>query len=485
MGFLLFRTMFREELRLHRSFIGSIGSAFFPAMIFVLALVLAVSFPRLGALDVPTALLLLHAGAVLYGLSVGALGRIGEEAMSRRMGQVNFLLRLPELQPVRFRTVMAAFYAKDAVYYIFYAIVPIVAAIGIAAPFAGASLWSVGLLGITILLAFLLGMSLSFLASVLSTRSRTGAAVAGVLALAVLVLVWQGVVSVGLVVWPLGFWAGRDPAYLAASAGLVLLLSAAAVALTKERHEAPTRTFASVLLPTEQRFAFVGRRRTLVAKEWLELRRSGTLGAVVGGFLGPLVAVYALAWIFRSAVGVPIEFNVVFYGVMVGFLGTMVYSWITNLEPNEFLNVQPVTLDEVIKGKLVLYFLLTTGISYAYVIVIAAVTGQVDLLPLALLVAAATTVYVAGVTARLTGIWTNTMLFDARVLAKFAGAVVPPLVLVAIASFLVRSDALVAAVLVVAVSAVLLAASRVLFRGVETRWRQEHFSFAGREAANP
>ncbi len=75
---------------------------------------------------------------------------------------------------------------------------------------------------------------------------------------------------------------------------------------------------------------------------------------------------------------------------------------------------------------MILYFLLTAVVSFSYVVVIGFMNGEYTLLPLSLLIAGATTVYVAGVIARLTGIWTNTMLFDSRVLAKFAGAVVPP-----------------------------------------------------------
>jgi hypothetical protein len=472
--------MFKEELRLHRSFVGSIGSGFFPVMIFILSVVLAVTFSRFKGIDVPTVLLMLHAGSVLYGLGVGALGRIGEQVMTRRLGQVNFLLALPYLQPVTFRRVMAIFYLKDATFYILYAIVPIVGGIAVGAPFANTSLVSVGLLGVTLFLAFMIGMSLSFLASTVSTRSRVMPLAGLLLVLGLVGLVWPlNVLTTGQILPPLGFWAEKNPLFLLLSAGMAFLLSAAAVLLTKERFEAKTRKYESALLPMESRFSFSGNLKTLVAKEWLELRRSGALGATVGGFLGPLLAIYMLAWIFRTGIGVPIEFNGIFYGGMVGFLGVMVYSWLTNIETNEFLNVQPVSLDWVIRAKLVLYFLLTAIISCSYVIIIGILNGQADLVPLSLLVAIATTFYVAGVTAGLTGLWTNTMLFDIRVLAKFGGAVIPPLVMVAILSFLVRSSPLLAWTLLVIESLVLLGVSRFLLRAVGAKWRWAVFSPTG------
>ncbi len=66
------------------------------------------------------------------------------------------------------------------------------------------------------------------------------------------------------------------------------------------RFEEPHRTYASRLLPTERAFSFVGGSRTLVAKEWVEVRRSGTLSPIIFEYLAPLGAVYILAWLFRT-----------------------------------------------------------------------------------------------------------------------------------------------------------------------------------------
>jgi len=476
----LFKTMFKEELRLHKSFVGGVGSAFFPVVIFFFSLVLAITSPVvMKNLSKDTMLLVLHVSALMYGLSVGALGAIGEQVMTRRLGQVNMLLQLPQLHPISFRKIMATFYVKDLLFYILYSIIPLVGGIAIAAPLAKVPFTSVGLLGITLFLTFLLGMSLSFVLSALAVRSRPAAAAVGLLVLALVFMVWPvGYLTAGQILPPLGYWMYKDPLYLLVTLVLALVLSAAAILFTKERFESKQGVYKSMLLPMEKRFSFAGGLRLLVAKEWVELRRSGTMGAVVTGFLGPLFAVYILAWFFRTGMGLPISFNVVFYGGMVGFLGVMTYSWITNLEPNEFMNVQPVTVDQVIKAKLVIYFLLTSAVSYAYVIVIGFINGELGLLPLALLVAASTTVYVAGVTARLTGLWTNTMLFDYRILGKFFGAIVPPLFFVMVLSSYIKTAPALSMTLLVVESLGMLAVSWFVFKSVTTRWKKEHFAFA-------
>jgi hypothetical protein len=471
--------MFKEEWRLHKSFVGSIGSGFFPFVIFLFSLVLATTSPVvLQNIDIPTILLFLHMAAVLYGLFVGALARIGEEVMTRRFGQINMLLQLPLLQPVSFRRVMAIFYVKDALFYILYSLIPLVGGIAIAAPLAGVTYPGVALLGFTMFLTFMVGMSLSFLLSAISTRSGPAAGLVGLALLLAVAAVWPlGILAPGHVLHGLGFWYHMNPLYLGACALEALVLSILAVVAMRERFEAPQERYDAALLQTETRFAFTGDMRTLVAKEWLELRRSGALSPVFTGFLGPLFGIYIIVWIFQTGMGVPIEFNVLFYGGMVGFLGVMTYSWLTNIETNEFMNVQPVSLDQVIKAKLVLYFLLTVGISFGYVIVIALINGEMHLLVPALLVALATTVYVAGVTARLTGIWTNTMMFDAKVLGKFSGAVIPPLIIVMIASFYISSDVWLSLGVITVVSMVLLGVSKFVFASIPGKWRTESFSF--------
>jgi hypothetical protein len=472
----IFRSMLREEWRLHKSFVGAVGSGFFPVVIFLFSLVLAATSPvLLKKLDMTMVLLVLHLAAVMYGLGVGALAQIGEQVMTRRLGQINMLLQLPTLQPVSFKSVMGIFYVKDAVYYILYSIIPLVGGIAVAIPVTKITVAGVALLFVTILLTFMMGMALSFLLSALSIRS--GAA-AGALALLIVALVLAyplGYLVPGQLLLPLGYWDNHNILYLIASLLLVLVLSAAAILLMKERFAPPERRYDSILLETEKRFSFSKGLTTILAKEWLELRRSGAIGPVFTGFLGPLLGIYAIIWLFRTGMGVPLDFNVVFYGGILGFLGLMTYSWLTNIEPNEFLNVQPVGVDEVIRAKLVLYFLLTTPVSLAYLVLIGWLNGEYSYLPIAALVGLSTTVYVAAVTGRMTGLRANTMLFDAKVLGRFAAAIVPPLIIVELASFWLRTAFWPASAVLVALSACLLLASRSLLAGIKPRWNRSPF----------
>ena len=475
----IFKSMMLEEWRLHKSFQGAVGSHLFPLVIFLFSAFIALVSPIiLTNIDVPRILLILHAAAFSYGIFVGAMGYIGEHAMTRRLGQVNMLLQMPQIYPVGFRRMMAIFFLKDAVYYILYSIIPLMAGIAVGAPFAGVTILSVARLGITVFLTFMTGMGVSFLVSAVAVSSRDAAACLGLLILFLASLIWPfEAIEASWLLLPLGYWDAYHPLYLLSSAIVATVLSVGAVLMMKERFETPQRTHSEMLGPALRMFSDLGGLGTLLAKEWVELRRSGTLAPVVTGYIAPLVSIYAIVWIFGEGIGIPLCFNAVSYGGFVGFLGVTVYSWVTNLESNEFLNAQPVTIYQVIKAKLVLYFLLTTVVSAGYVVSIAVANGQMNILPLALLASFSNNVYVAAVIARLTGLWTNTMLFDAKVLSKFAGAVVPPLVTVLFASFMLPSDSSLAAQIVVAVSALLLLVSVPIFKSVRGRWRGTPFSF--------
>jgi len=92
-------------------------------------------------------------------------------------------------------------------------------------------------------------------------------------------------------------------------------------------------------------------------------------------------------------------------------------------------------------------------------------------------VAGATSVYAVAVTAYLTGLWTNTMFFDARVLAKLSAAVVPPLTAIEMGSLLMGSEEF-SVSLTIAVSLIQIALSAQILRGLKGRWESRSFSFA-------
>jgi hypothetical protein len=244
----------------------------------------------------------------------------------------------------------------------------------------------------------------------------------------------------------------------------------------KERYEFRQRSYGESFLGLDKKLGFIGELRSLVAKELLELSRSGAMGPAVGGYTLHLLFIYFLSWLFESGFGIPIGFNVIFFSCFVGFMGVMTYGALTGHEHNEYLNVLPVSVDHVIRAKLVAYFLLTGGVTVIYVVGIGILKGELWLVPGGIIVAACTSSYVVAVTAYLTGLWTNTMFFGSGTILRFTVLVIPPLTVVGIGALLFAYNPAYATSLIAGLSVLLFFASVYFYRKIGVRWSKFSFS---------
>jgi hypothetical protein len=472
--------MLKEELRLHKYLIGPMGSTFFPIFFFVSIASLATLVPLfLPHLSHSMFLLMFHVGSAMYGLFVGSIGHIGEEIWSRRLGQVNFILQMTETLPLPFKKLMMMFYIKDALFYILYTYIPLICGIAVAAPLAGISLGSIAKLGLTMILTFMTGMSLSFLISALAVRSKPALIIMLSSMVCLTILIWPlNILDPGQLILPLGYWSNPNPLLIVSTMFLTLLFFVVAILIIRERFDTTQGVYTSTLLEVEPQFSFIGELRILVAKEWVELRRSGMLKQVTAGLSGALLGVYLLICLIETGIGLPLPFNIVSYSGFIGFMGVLTYSWITNLEHNESLNTLPVIVGDVIIAKFVLHLILTAGISSGCVLLIAFARKETTLMLLSLLVANANAVYVSAITAKLTGLWTNTMFFDIGVIIRFAIAVIPPLLVVELLSMWIWILDTTAIYATIAVAFLQIGAAVTILKGLKQKWRGVPFSFA-------
>jgi hypothetical protein len=475
----LLKQLVKEEWRLHKSLSGGVGSTLFPLIIFVIASLCAfASQVLLRGLSMVTLILILHVASVGYGFFVGGFGALAENIMTRRLGQVNLLLQLPQTYPITFRKMMALFYMKDSIFYLTYTFVPMVLALGLVGGFFGYSLIGVALIGVTTFLAFLLGMGVSFVISAVVLRSKLlGAAVSLMLLLAVL-LVWpMSVIEPYQLILPLGYWVARSSVWLLGASAAAVVLGAIGVWMMRERFEVSYRRYPESYLRIETVLGMLRGHTVLVAKEWLELVRSGSLTPIIGGYSLHLIAVYFISWIFENGLGLSLGFNVLFFSALVGFLGVLTYSSLTSIEHNEYLNVMPVSVDYLVKAKIIVYLLVTSVITVSYVILIGYIKGELALVPLAFIVAACNSVYVVAVTAYLTGLWTNTMFFEVKTILGFSAFILPVVTVVEIGALLLPYMPVASNVLIILSSLVEIVVSFLLFRGLGKRWGRATFSY--------
>jgi hypothetical protein len=350
--------------------------------------------------------------------------------------------------------------------------------ISIAAPYVGVSTFGILRIGATTFLAFMIGMGLSFVSSAASTRSRLFGALAYLVILTIASLVYPlNVLQPQQVLLPLAYWTDRSLIWPILSLMLSIGLAATGSLLMKERYDVKQTKFNNSLLKVNAHLIAIGELKPLVAKEWLELTRSGNILPAVGGYTLNLLVIVFISWLFDYGFGIPISFNVVFFSAFVGFMGVMTYSSLTSIEHNEYLNMMPLGVDSLIKAKLVIYFILTSGVTVGYVILIGLLNGEIYLIPQSLLVAACTSIYVVAVTAYLTGLWTNTLFFGAKTILKFVSMVIPPLIVIEIGTIILPFKTGLATLMIASASILGLLASIILFTQLKRRWRNASFSY--------
>ena len=490
MTFLL-RLMLREEYRMHTTYTSRHMFLAFPVLVLLLAFASAATAQNyLTVTPLPEVLLVLHISVFLYGLSVGAFGFLGRQFQERATGYRNYLVTQPSLLPMSFKRTFLGMYVRDAVFYLFLILVPVTGGLFLSIPFSHFQVTSILLLFGAALISFLAGMSLSFFMSTLYVRSAPAFtamaagltavfAIYGITRAAGASLIPEALLVPGLAVQvnvpplaPLG-WS----AVLNALAGiaLIILLVGGAVALVSDQYE-PKNTNAGDELPgLEARLRGFRRYRTLLAKELLDLKRSGTPVKMFFSFVTPLIFLSFTVWFVRYGLAIPIGFNTVFYAAMVGTFGISLYNWLNNVDNMDYMSTLPLNVPQVIRVKLLAYLLLTLGVSAAFVLIISVMNDDTRLLWLAFPVMLVSSLYSVVMTAYLTGLRTNSFLFDPGVLFAFAGMAMLPDVGLAILSFTIDASFAFAVTGIALTLGALSLGTLILYRGIDRKWARAAF----------
>jgi MFS family permease len=473
----IIKYMMLEEIRMQAAMIGKFQFIFFSVFIAIFAFILSVLSPLiLESTSMREVYFLIHIIVVAYGMGVGAFGLFADQIMERRFGEVNFLLTTPTTQPISFRSVFLAFYVKDVIYYLLISIIPLIAGIVLSIPFTSFQLTSVLFLGLTITFSFLLGISFSFFMSSLYVRWKiAGGVVAAAVAIAVVGSYLTSWYNLEQILPTLMFQYSGNPLYLGFALVLILLFSAFAVRFIKVEFGRKTFRFKPDVAPTVEKFSFTKRYSKLMAKEWLDIKRSETLYPIMGAYIGPLIFLWFTLWFLRNVLVLPIHFNIVFYSGMIGLFSVTIYSWLNNTDAPDFYQVLPVTVPRLIRTKMLMFVLLTYAMSAVFLVILSVLNSELHLLWLGLLVAFITITYTLTATAYLTGLRTNVYLFDVRVLGKFSLMVIPPLVMTIIASFMLSGDFILSVSIIGVVCILLILSALLLYRGIDKRWKKESF----------
>ena len=443
-----FRVMFVEEYRENLDFAQKRRIVLFPVLLSLVTMIATIGLQFLvgeGAAQGQNAeqnftwdqlRLFLHLPLLMFSLGMGSFAFLGRERVLSRTGAKNYLLASPALQPLNNSTAHLAYYTKDLVYYITLILSPVIfgMCVGIGLEYIGdvntplewGSIPSTWLAMSTTLAQ---GLAMSFLASALWLRGGMWSKTTPLIVIGLGVIAGMGYIPPNVALWGLSVQKSifLGPPLIA----IALFIAWIASQLVLDDFEVKVVNRQELFLPIYSKLGFLGNgtTRLLVSKELVDLIRSGSLKKMTVSYSIPLIVLLMMAWLVDFA-EVPIPINLLSYAPFLGFFGFNFYSWLTALDAPDHMNGLPLGVPQLIRAKVVVYFLVTSWISILFVILMAWRLDEWPVLPAALIVMLANSVYIVSLTAFLMGLRPNKAIFDGKIMVWFwIGTVIPLLAL--------------------------------------------------------
>tara|TARA_B100001142_G_scaffold271381_1_gene277883 strand:- start:1991 stop:3685 length:1695 start_codon:yes stop_codon:yes gene_type:complete len=385
----------------------------------------------------------LHLPLLMFSLGMGTFAFMGHDAIVHRAGTKNYLLAAPALQPLPNSVAHFAYFIKDLCFYVMLILSPVVAGMavgiileplaGITTPLEWSSLpWT----WLAMIITLAQGLAIAFLASALWMRGRPFTIFGPLLIVVLGITIGLGKLDLNSILWGLEVQNNQNfgGAALALFASLAIGLISSALII--DDFDVPVVERAELFIPMYNRLGFLGKGeiRLIVAKEFVDLFRSGSIKKMTVSYAIPLLVLLGMAWLVDFAEA-PIPINLLSYAPFLGFFGFNFYSWLTILDSPEFMNGLPLRVPQLIRAKVVVYFLATSWISLTFIILMAWRLEEWAALPTSIIVMFANSIYIVALTAFLMGLRPNKAIFDASIMIWFWIGTVIPLLLLFLLSF--------------------------------------------------
>ena len=442
-----FEVMFKEEFRKNVEFAKARQMVLFPMLLALVTMVSTVGLQFLvgdsAAQTTDTEAnsftwqelrFALHLPLLIFSLGMGTFAFMGRDALVRRTATKNHLLASPALQPLPNSMAHFAYFVKDLVFYVLLILSPIIVGMGlgkgldtvfgITTPLEYSSLpWTWFAMVVTLAQ----GLALSFLASALWMRGRPFTIFGPMVIILFGIIIGVGVFEIETILIGLNIQTSKNLLIGVISFALCLFLGYLSSLLIIDDFDVGVVEKGDLYKPIYDKLSFLGRGqiRLIVAKEFVDLFRSGSIKKMVVSYTIPLAVLLGMAWLIDFAEA-PIPINLLSYAPFLGFFGFNFYSWLTILDSPEFMNGLPVRVPQLIRAKVLVYFLITSWISLIFIILMAWRLNEWASLPTSIIVMFANSIYIVALTAFLMGLRPNKAIFDASIMIWFwVGTVLP------------------------------------------------------------
>ena len=442
-----FKVMYKEEFRKNVEFAKARQMVLFPLLLALVTMVSTIGLQFLvgdsAAQTTETSVnsftwqelrFGLHLPLLMFSLGMGTFAFMGRDALVRRTASKNHLLASPALQPLPNSMAHFAYFVKDLVFYVMLILSPIIIGMGlgkgldtlfgITTPLEYSSLpWTWFAMVVTLAQ----GLVISFLASALWMRGRPFTIFGPISVILFGIIVGVGAIDIEFIL--IGLKIQTEKNVITGLLGFIFCIGLGYFSsmLIIDDFDVSVVEKGDLFRPMYGRLSFLGRGeiRIIVAKEFVDLFRSGSIKKMVVSYTIPLAVLLGMAWLIDFAEA-PIPINLLSYAPFLGFFGFNFYSWLTILDSPEFMNGLPVRVPQLIRAKVLVYFIITSWISLIFIILMAWRLDEWASLPTSVVVMFANSIYIVALTAFLMGLRPNKAIFDASIMIWFwIGTVLP------------------------------------------------------------
>lgn len=442
-----FKVMFKEEFRKNLEFAKARQIILFPLLLSLITMISTIGLQFLvgdsaaHVKDIESKTFTwqelrfaLHLPLLMFSLGMGTFAFMGRDALIRRTGTKNFLLASPALQPLPNSVAHFVYFVKDLCFYVLLILSPIIVGMffgigleplaSINTPLEVSSLpWT----WIAMVITLAQGLVFSFLVSALWMRGRPYTVIGPILIVIFGISVGTRALDLNWFLLGLQVQSSQNVLMAIFYFLLCIILGYLSSRLIIDDFDVSVVEKGDMLKPMYDRLNFLGKGEVqlIVAKEFVDLFRSGSIKKMTVSYAIPLLVLLGMAWIVDFA-DAPIPINLLSYAPFLGFFGFNFYSWLTILDSSEFMNGLPIRVPQLIRAKVVVYFLATSWISLIFIVLMAWRLDEWASLPTSIIVMFANSIYIVALTAYLMGLRPNQAIFDASIMIWFwLGTVLP------------------------------------------------------------
>ena len=477
MNRLILIRMLQEEVRLNTSFASGKGFFSFPILVLISGLISIIfSDVMIEDMGYNDFLQILHISAIFYGLFAGSLAFFGNEFLERIFGYFGLILGLSTTQPITQRKITFLYFCKEIIFYTLFTMLPALLGAILGTFYTDISLANLLIFSITLYISFCTGISFSYYISSFYRVSLSQTIFSAMFFIVCYSAIFYKYEITGSLDWYLH----RDMRMLAV--GMIVPVALSSIATWNIREQNHTSSiniigYKNRFKEYSQKYYWANKMSMpgIIAKERIDLERSKTGTKMFFSFLFPLGFLTFMNWFLDRGLPIQIDFNTIFYGVMIGFFGTMLYSWLNSIDTPRFYSTLPVQVSDIIRARLFLFGTITWWIPLVFMAIISYMSNELNLLPIGLIVMITVGIYIVNYTAMSTGLKTNSALFDAFVFIKFFLISVPPMIAMTILSLAINHRPSTILVALSVICGVLSLFSLIFYRRIDSKWTGESF----------